>query len=125
MGIDERYLLISQDDVETLESIADWTLEELKALLEYSILMDYEYVSPAWAAAQAGEEMWDWVKTEVNIKYMGYPISYAYATRYVSPELKAEYQAICEEMRSVFRSRRPEKKELAETPSPTYSPRFQ
>ena len=105
LGIDEEYLLISRDDVETLESIADWTLEELKALLEYSILMDYEYVSPAWAAAQVGEEMWDWVKTEVNIKYMGYPISYAYATRYVSPELKAEYQAICEEMRSVFRSR--------------------
>ena len=52
-----------------------------------------------------GEEVWDWIKTEVNIKYLAYPISYAYATRYVSPELKAKFLGICEEMRTVFKKR--------------------
>ena len=105
LGISEEHILATEQNKKALQSIEDWTTEELKAVMEYSILSDYRYASTAWAEALMGEEVWDWIKTEVNIKYLAYPISYAYATRYVSPELKAKFLGICEEMRTVFKKR--------------------
>ena len=82
----------------------------LKAVLRSLLALDYLYASPE--AMSEFNQVWDdyyvdvdYLKYNMRNTYCIYPVSYAFATQYVTPELKQQYLAICEEMRQAFGER--------------------
>lgn len=85
--------------------VEGWSVEDLKRLMEYSVMEDYKYTSSTFATEEGDAGAWNSIVREAMNDYMSYPISHAFGPRYVSPELKERFEGACEELKEAFGER--------------------
>lgn len=110
LGIAEN--MINYDGVlEMLASVEELDVPTLKAVLHSLLALDYLYASPEavdeFNQTQAGSDpvSIESIGEMIIHTYTPYITSYAFATKYVTPEMKQQYLGFCEEMRQVFKKR--------------------
>lgn len=109
LGLDFETVMFDEDFDDVVEEVYEKWAEIYKQYIRESVLNDLRYVSQSaidrFNDESGSHETIGSLARKVKNKYMGYLTSHAYATKYVSPALKEEYTAICEEFRKAFRRR--------------------
>ena len=110
LGVNPSYVIVDSEILPYFDNQIMWTWESMyRDYIPSVIERDYMFVSQeainAYNMKYATAHTIGSLSEEVKGEYMRYIKSYAYATQHVSPLLKAEYLAICEEMRDAFRIR--------------------
>ncbi|MCD8319093.1 MAG: M13 family metallopeptidase [Paraprevotella sp.] len=104
----DNLILYTRDHILTCLEQAD--AEQLRSFMKALAVFDYVYASQdALNEFNGGTGTWpltkDGLQNIVTSYYFTYPLSYAYATEYVTAEQKERCLAICEELRSAFSRR--------------------
>lgn len=109
LGIDERYVKSADNQASYLEAIQQLSVDEIKSYLTYYMADDICMASyqdlAEYNTANATDYTIRYLSDYIKNNYMKYSYSYAYAIRYVTPEMKEKWTGINEELRTTFRNR--------------------
>lgn len=105
LGLDPEYVMVADEMKDIVQWVEGWSVEDLKRLMEYSVMEDYKYTSSTFATEEGDAGSWNSIVREAMNDYMSYPISHDFGPRYVSPELKERFEGACEELKEAFGER--------------------
>src|SRR5574344_1305397 len=109
LGISTDDIYVKTDWLSMYQALETVTPAEIQAILQAGIAQDMMYVSQenldAYNQTRGSKETLSTIAKNVYTRYMPYIVSHAFASKYVSAELKSKVLSICEELRSTFNKR--------------------
>lgn len=112
LGLNPQDVYVSDKEVEFFADYLHASVEEMKAdLTDLVWMQDQPYMNPElvaesynyWGNYSPGEKFEAWLN--VVSDNCRYTISYAFASKWITPQMVEDMEGKCEEMRSVFRRR--------------------
>ena len=68
LGLDPEYVMVADEMKDIVQWVEGWSVEDLKRLMEYSVMEDYKYTSSTFATEEGDAGAWNSIVREALVK---------------------------------------------------------